>query len=294
MTRAVLAFLVAMLLCASAEARKLKVVATFSILGDFAATVGEDRIELRTLVGPDSDAHVYEPTPGDARAVAAADILVVNGLGFDTWAVRLAKSSGSRATIVTASDGVRVRETSGTPDPHAWHDPSNAFTYANKIALALARADESKGNKNGHKYVLAAWRYTKELERLDADIVAAFAKIPKARRRVITTHDAFGYLAAAYGVAFIAPLGVSTEEQPSAKGVARLITQIKREKIKAVFVENISDPRLIEQIARETGVTIGGKLYSDALSTKAGPASTYIAMMRHNVRLLTAAMAKGS
>ncbi len=274
---------------APAEARKLKVVASFSILGDLVQRMGEDRVEVRTLVGPDSDAHVFEPTSADARAVAEADVLVVNGLAFDDWAVRLAKSSGSRAAIVTASKLVTPRKRNGAPDPHAWHDPANVQNYVATIANGLARADEP----NGWRYIVASSKYATELNALDAEIRSAFAKIPKERRRVITTHDAFGYFAAAYDIEFVAPLGISTEAQASAKGIARLIEQIKREKIRAVFVENITDPRLIEQIARETGAKIGGKLYSDALSTKAGPAPTYLALMRHNVRLLTAAMAPG-
>lgn len=273
---------------APAEAKKLKVVASFSILGDVVTHVGGDRVELRTLVGPDADAHVFEPTPAHARWVAEADLLVINGLAFDTWATKLAKSSGLRAKIVTASARVTPRlDATGAPDPHTWHDPANVSTYADGIARALATADKD----NAAAYVAAASKYRQDLARLDADIRAAFEKIPKAERRVITTHDAFGYLARAYAIEFIAPLGLSTDEQASAKGVSRLIEQIRREKIRAVFVENIADPRLIEQIARETGVKVGGKLYSDALSTKAGPAPTYVAMMRHNVKLLTAAMA---
>jgi zinc/manganese transport system substrate-binding protein len=288
MTRVLLALIAVLALCQPAIAQKLKVVTTFSILGDVTKTVGGADVDVHTLVGPDADAHVFEPTATDARAVANADILIVMGLGFDTWATRLAKSSGSRAKIVVASMDVKPLFRAGAPDPHAWHDPKNVLLMASAILRALEAAD--KGN-NAYRASLS--NYFNELRDVDAEIGAAFAKIPKAQRRVITTHDAFGYLAAAYDIKFIAPLGISTDAQASAKGVARLIDQIKREKIRAVFVENITDPRLIEQIARETGAKIGGKLYSDALSTKAGPAPTYIAMMRHNVRLLTAAMAPG-
>jgi zinc/manganese transport system substrate-binding protein len=272
-----------------AQAKKLNVVASFSILADVVENVGGAHVEVHTLVGPDADAHVFEPTTADARAVAAADILVINGVGFDTWATKLATSSGSRAKIIVASRAVRPKQRGGAPDPHMWHEPFNVMNYAGTIATALAAADEA----NAPAYKAAATKYAEDLNLLDGEIHAAVAKIPKDRRRVITTHDAFGYFAAKYDIEFIAPLGVSTDAQPSAKGVARLIDQIKREKITAVFVENITDPRLIEQIARETGVKIGGKLYSDALSTKAGPAPTYLALMRHNARLLTAAMQPG-
>jgi zinc/manganese transport system substrate-binding protein len=274
---------------APAYAKKLNVVASFSILGDVVENIGGAHVEVHTLVGPDADAHVFEPTAADARKVATADILVMNGIGFDTWAKKLATSSGSRARIVAASSGLKPLQRGGGPDPHMWHDPDNVAAYAGTLARALAAADPP----NAAAYNAALAAYVKELNRLDTEMHTGFAKIPKPQRRVITTHDAFGYLASAFDIAFIAPLGVSTDAQPSAKGVARLIDQIKREKITAVFVENITDPRLIQQIARETGVKIGGKLYSDALSTKAGPAPTYLALMRHNARLLTAAMAQG-
>jgi zinc/manganese transport system substrate-binding protein len=285
MKRAVLAVLVALLLAAPATAAKLKVVATFSILGDMVERVAGDHAEITTLVGPDADAHVFEPTPGDARAVKAASLVFANGRSFDSWIARLMKSTGTQARLIAVAERI-----GRTRDPHVWQSPANAIVCVEAIQKALAAADAA----NAAAYKANAATYTAELTALDRELRTAFAKIPKTERRVITTHDAFGFFAAAYGVAFIAPLGISTEEQPSAKGVARLIAQIRRERIKAVFVENISDPRLIEQIARETGVKIGGKLYSDALSTKAGPAPTYIAMMRHNVHLLTAAMAKGS
>jgi zinc/manganese transport system substrate-binding protein len=291
MTRVLLALIAVLALCQPALAQKLKVVATFSIIGDTVERVAGDKVELTTLVDPDADGHVFEPTPADARAMAGAQIVFANGLGFEPWLDRLMKSTRARAKVVTVSQGVRVRafKLGGASDPHAWQDAHNAAAYVGNVTLALAAADPA----NAVKYRAAGADYINEINALNREISLAFAKIPNADRRVITSHDAFGYFAAAYVVEFIAPLGISTEEQPSAKGVARLIEQIKREKIRAVFVENISDPRLIEQIARETGAKIGGKLYSDALSTKAGPAPTYIAMMRHNVRLLTAAMAPG-
>jgi len=295
MTRVLLALIAVLALCQPALAQKLRVVATFSIVGDMIERVAGGKVELTTLVDPDADAHVFEPTTADARAVGAAQLIFANGLGFDPWIDRLMKSTNARGKRVIVSQNVRARAFDAADghdhalDPHAWQDARNAVIYVGNIATALAAADPA----NATAYRSNGAAYTQEIGALEGETRKAFAKIPKSARRVITTHDAFGYFAAAYDVAFIAPLGISTEEQPSAKGVARLIEQIKREKIRAVFVENITDPRLIEQIARETGAKIGGKLYSDALSTKAGPALTYIAMMRHNVRLLTAAMAPG-
>jgi len=299
MIRALLVAL-ALGLAGQAAAQQIKTVATFSIAGDMVQRVAGDRVALTTLVGPDADAHAFEPTPAHARMLAEAKIVFANGLGFEPWFDRLMKSTASRATGVTLSAGIKPRAFAAADhddheghhhaaDPHAWQDVRNALAYVDNIAKALAAYDV----KNAALYKANAATYLTELRALDAEIRASIAKVPKAQRRVITSHDAFGYFGAAYGIEFVAPLGVSTEGQASAKGVARLIEQIKREKIRAVFVENITDPRLIEQIARETGAKIGGKLYSDALSTKAGPAPTYIAMMRHNVRLLTAAMAPG-
>ena len=271
---------------APANAEKLKVVASFSILGDMAARVAGDRIELTVLVGPDSDAHVFQPSPRQARAVAKARLFITNGLGFDAWSSRLMNSTGSRARLVVAAPiNLPVPR-----NPHAWQDVRIAISYVENVTGALTKADRN----NAAFFERNSAAYIQELRALDGAMRLAFARIPQDRRRVITTHDAFGFLGLAYGIQFVAPLGISTESQASAKGVAALISQIGRENISAIFVENISDARLIRQIARETGVSIGGKLYSDALSKADGPASTYIAMMRHNAKLLTAAMAKGS
>jgi zinc/manganese transport system substrate-binding protein len=286
---AVAVVLAALWFSAPADAGKLKVVASFSILGDMTARIAGDRIELKTLVGPDGDAHVFEPTPTDARAVAQAQIVIVNGLNYEPWAERLLKSTKSKANIAVASANVMPLPFGRGADPHAWQDVRNAMVYAENITRALVDADKL----NVEFYKANAVAYVTELRQLDAEIRASFASVPALRRRVITTHDAFAYFGKAYGLEFIAPLGTSTEEQVSAKEVAALIAQIKHEKITAAFVENVSDQRLIKQIAHETGVKLGGRLYSDALSTKQGLAPTYIALMRHNAKLLTGAMAQG-
>jgi zinc/manganese transport system substrate-binding protein len=283
-------------LAASAEERApVPVVATFSVLGDFVRNVGGDRIRLTTLVGPDGDGHVYAPTPADARRLAEAKVVIANGLGYEGWIGRLARSSGTKATLVEAAKGIAPlkEEGGGHPghghaavDPHAWQSVPNAKVYVAAIRDALAAADPA-GKEN---YEANAAAYGAKLDALDAEVRAAVARIPADRRRVITSHDAFGYFEKAYGLDFVAPQGVSTEAEASAKDVARIIGQIKRERIGAVFLENVSDPRLVERIARETGAKVGPTIYSDALSGPDGPAPTYIEMIRHNMGAIAAAL----
>ena len=273
---------------------KLKVLATFSILGDFVRNVGGDRAELTTLVGPDSDAHVYAPAPADAKKVADAKVVITNGLGFEGWMSRLVKASGSKAPVLVASKGIKERKAAGGPshghghgaDPHAWQSVANAKVYVANIRDALIAADPAGKST----YEANATAYLGKLDALDQEVKAAVAAIPADRRRIITSHDAFGYFQQAYGVDFIAPQGVSTEAEPSARDVARIITQVKKQKIPAVFLENITDARLMERIAKETGARIGGKLYSDALTDAKGDAPSYVDMMRHNVKQLAAAL----
>jgi zinc/manganese transport system substrate-binding protein len=265
---------------------RLPVVATFSILGDFVKNVGDDRVAVTTLVGPDGDVHVYSPTAGDVRTLSAAGAVFVNGLGLEGWMTRLISASGSVAPVIVASAGVKPRampdrRQAGQPvlDPHAWQSVANAKIYVANIRDGLSRADPA----GKAVYGMNAQSYLAKLDALDDEMRADIAKIPAGRRKVITTHYAFGYFGDAYGLQLIAPEGLSTDAEPSAKDVATIITQIKREKIPAVFMENIADPRLMREIANETGAAIGGTLYSDALSAPDGPASTYIALMRHNV-----------
>jgi zinc/manganese transport system substrate-binding protein len=271
---------------------RLHAVATFSILGDLASNVGGDAMQLATLVGPNGDVHVYAPTPRDLKTVAAADIVCVNGLGLEGWLDRLIAASGSRAPVVVASRGVTPRDNQAAVrgiavDPHAWQSVANAKIYVANIRDGLIAAKPA-----GEKiYQANAAAYLAKLDMLDAEIKAAIDRLPAARRKIITVHKAFGYFGEAYGIEFVAPEGLSTDAQPSARDVARLIEQIRREKIPALFMENIADPRLIQRIAEETGTRIGGTLYSDALSSPDGPAGTYIAMMRNNVSELTRALA---
>jgi zinc/manganese transport system substrate-binding protein len=267
-------------------AEQLKVVASFSILADFVRNVGGDRINLTTLVGADSDVHVYTPAPSDAKRIADAKLVVVNGLGLEGWLPRLVQSSGSKAQVVTASAGIAPLKLGSAADPHGWQSVPNAKIYVTDIADALATADPD----DAEFFRTQAKAYLEKLETLDREVREAVAKIPQERRRVISTHDAFGYFAAEYGVRFIAPLGVSTETEPSARDIATIIGQIKAQKIPAVFLENISDDRLIRRIAAETGSKVGGTLISDGLTGEKGPAPTYIDMVRHNIKALTSAL----
>ena len=288
-------------LSASAPAlaqEKLKVLGTFSILGDFVKNVGGDRVEVTTLVGPNSDAHVYSPAPADAKRVAAARVIITNGLGFEGWMARLVRASGSKASPAVATKGIKPRKQAAhghshgqgpdhDTDPHAWQSVANAKIYVANIRDALIAADP--GGKA--TYEANATAYLGKLDTLDKEVRDAVATIPQERRRIITSHDAFGYFQAAYGIEFIAPQGVSTESEASARDVGRIITQIKRQKIPAVFLENVTDPRLIQRIAAESGARVGGQLYSDALTDEKGTAPTYVDMIRFNIKQLVTALA---
>jgi len=289
--------LAALSVAAPARAQqRLNVIASFSILGDFVKNVGGDRVEVRTLVGPNGNAHVYAPSPADAKKVADAKLVFVNGLGFEGWLERLVKASGTKAPIVVATKGIKPRERAGgdhdhdhdhgRADPHAWQSVANAKIYVANIRDALIAADPAGKDT----YVANAAAYLAKLDALEREVREVIAKIPADRRRVITSHNAFGYFQDAYGVNFIAPQGVSTEAEASAKDVAAIITQIKKQKVAAVFLENVTDPRLVEQIARETGAKVGGTLYSDALTDDKGDATTYTDLIRHNLRQLAAAL----
>jgi zinc/manganese transport system substrate-binding protein len=280
-------FVLALTASPSYAADRLNVVTSFSILADFAHQVGGDKVEVTALVGPDSDVHVYTPTPHDARDVGAARLLIINGLGLEGWMPRLLQASASKAQIVTASQGIAPRQRGVDVDPHAWQSVKNAMIYVRNIREALTAVDPA----DAAVFKANSERYQAELAALDGEVRAAIDKIPSAQRKVISTHDAFGYFADAYGIQFIAPLGVSTETEPSARDVAEIIEQVKRTQIPAVFLENFNDDRLVGRIAAETGAKVGGTLYSDALSDENGPAPTYIDMVRHNIRALTSALA---
>jgi zinc/manganese transport system substrate-binding protein len=271
---------------------KLPVVASFSILGDLVSIVGGDRVAVTTLVAADSDAHVFEPKPADAKNIARAKLLVVNGLGFEPWMTKLTKSAGYKGDTVVAAQGIQplsmTEDGKKSLDPHAWQNPRNVMVYVRNIAAALSKLDPA----GTASYQGSSEAYVKELEALDTWAVAQFAVVVPVKRKVITSHDAFGYFAAQYQVTFLAPQGASTESEPSAKQVAQLIRQIKAEKIKAVFVENMTSPKLLAQLAKDAGVVPGAVLYADALSSADKPGASYLQMMRHNITQLAAGMKK--
>lgn len=300
---------------------KVKVVATFSILGDMVSRIGGEHIELTTLVGPNGDTHVYQPVPSDAKALKEADVLIVNGLEFEGWLDRLVDASGFKGTRVAATDGIDViaydeddhhddhkdddhadhkddddhadhkdhdhhGHDHGAVDPHGWQSLSNAVIYVDNITAALAKADPAHA---GAFYENRA-AYVAQIEALDAELRELLGKLPEDARTIVTSHDAFQYFGRDYGLTFTAPQGLSTESEASAKDVVRMIKQIRDQNIAAVFVENVADPRMLEQIAAETGAKIGGKLYPGALSEPDGPAATYLDMMRHNGQTLVTAL----
>lgn len=295
--RSAAAIVIFLALTTAASAAPLKVVATFSIIGDLVRTVGGDAVAVTTLVGPGGDAHVYEPTPQDAKAIAGADLVVVNGLGMEGWIDRLIAASGYHGRILVASDGVApqtmIEEEDGAQgkpvtDPHAWQNLANGRIYVRNIAKTLIAADPADAQGYGER----ARRLDDEIVALDVWVHGQMASIPPAKRKIITSHDAFGYFGTAYGVTFLAPVGLSTESEPTAAALGELTRQIKKEGIRALFIESMTDPRLIRQLARESGAVVGGTLYSDTLSKEGGPADTYLKMFHNNVPAMVEAMRK--
>lgn len=288
-----------------AQEAPVKAVASFSILADIIKTVGGEEVSVTTLVGPDSDAHAYEPTTADAKAIADADVVFINGLGFEGW---LEKLDASGPKIITVSNGIKAIENTekeedghtghhghehdhhdhGATDPHAWQDVSNVRVYVGNIATALSELRPDKAETFANN----AAAYDKALQKLDSEIRKELASIPSENRKIITSHDAFGYFAAAYGVKIMAAEGLGAHGGGTALNISRLVNQIKSEGVKIIFLENISDPKLMTQIATDTGASIGGTLYADALSKQDGPAATYLDMMRHNLSLMAKGMGK--
>jgi zinc/manganese transport system substrate-binding protein len=271
---------------ARGAAEPIDVVVSFTVLDDLVREVGGDYVAVRALVGPDSDAHVYEPTPADVRAVAAARIVVLNGLGFEGWITRLLDSAQFKGPVVIATTGVTARGTGKHPDPHAWQDPRNVHTYVANIAAALAAVMPENAEQIRARETL----YLHKLDALDGRLRKEFGEIPAARRRVITTHDAFAYFGASYGIEFLPVQGWTTENEPSPADVARLVSQARSHGVTAVFLENISDPRMMQQFARDTGLQVGGRLHSDALAPRGDPSGTYLGMISNNADLLLGVM----
>ncbi|MEM7121791.1 MAG: zinc ABC transporter substrate-binding protein [Pseudomonadota bacterium] len=271
---------------AAHDEEKLNVVASFSILGDMVSQVTGDLAEVTTIVGPDADAHIYTPSAGDAKAVANADVIFVNGLGFETWSDTLIETSGTEAEVFVATEGVTPLMVEGETDPHAWNALTNGMIYVDNIASAMADVDPD----HAAIYQANAEAYKERLADLHEHALDAFGKLPDDHRTVVTAHDAFGYLADAYDLTFLAPVGIDTEAEPSAQELAALIDHLNEQGAGALFVENITSPALVEQIERETGLEIGGRIYSDALSERGGPATSYEAMFQHNLDVLIQAL----
>lgn len=274
----------------SAAAKTLNVVASFTVLADITKQVGGDHVAVKTLVGPDGDPHTFEPSPQDSVALNNADVVVVNGLGLEGWLDRLVKASGFKGKLVVASEGVNslsMEEDGETiTDPHAWNSAKNGALYAKNIMTALKQADSEDASaiaQQGEAYI-------KQLEDLDSWTQQQFSGIAQDKRKVLTSHDAFGYFSSQYNVTFLSPVGYSTEQEASAAEVAELIKQIKAQKITTYFMENQTDPRLVKQIANATGAQPGGELYPEALSDSDGPAATYVMAFKHNVKILTDSM----
>ncbi|MGB1157679.1 MAG: metal ABC transporter solute-binding protein, Zn/Mn family [Alphaproteobacteria bacterium] len=269
-----------------AKTEPLAAVASFSILADIVKSVGGTDVEVTSIVGPDSDAHVYRPTVSDALAVAKADIIFVNGLGFEGWVNDLIAASGNQAPAVVVTQDVSPLIIEGAPDPHAWNDLNNGVLYARAVKDSLSALDPANAARYDANFNAFADAVAALLDRAQP----AFAALPDDRRSVVTGHDAFGYFEAQFGLRFMAPLGINTEAEPSARELAALIRQIRDERVGGLFIENITNPDLVAQIAEETGLEIGGRLYSDALSEKGGPATSYLAMMEHNIQTLLATL----
>lgn len=270
-------------------AKPLKVVASFSILGDLVEQVGQDRVAVETIVGPNGDAHVYEPTPSDMKKLIQADMVFMNGLGFEGWIQRLIEASGFKGPLVVATKNIHPRlvfEGRLVEDPHAWHSISNAIVYVHNIRDALIKHDP----ENSQFYRNNARAYIQRLNELDAEMRERLSEMPPWKRKIITAHDAFGYLGHSYGIEFLAPIGTNTESEPCAKDMVKLIEEIKKHGVKTIFLENIANPKLIQQLAHETGARVGDVLYSDALSEQEGPAATYESMVQYNFNLFVRAM----
>lgn len=289
------------------QAKPLEVVASFSLLADLVKQVGGERVLVSALAGPDTDAHHFQARPSDARRLGQADIIVMNGLGFDDWMSRLARSSGFSGVLLTVSDGLpyRLKDESGHAhghsqghrhahgsagqgyDPHAWQDVANVRVYVQAIAQALSTRDP----EGRAAYEARARFFLAELDRLDTDIRTALNQLPEERRTVLIQHNAFAYFGQAYGLRILAITGTANHAEASASHLARLVRLIQKEGVAALFLENVRDDRLIQSLQRETGVRIGGRLYSDALSAPQGPAPTYVCLMRHNLSVFVRALA---
>jgi zinc/manganese transport system substrate-binding protein len=271
---------------AALAAPSFHAVASFSILGDMLRQTGGDLVQVTALVPADADVHTWHPRPADLRAVVNAQLLVRNGLGLEGWMDRIQSAAGFTGIVVTTTDGITPRLLGAHPDPHAWQDPRNGIIYVGNIIRGLVKADP----RHAGAYQKTGAEYAAGIHRTDEWIAAQIEPIPRQKRRIITSHDAFGYYGARYGITFLAAEGISTDAEPSAKSIAALVRQIRQEKVTTVFLEIMTDPRIARMLARESGAKVGPEVYSDALSPSDGPAATYLDMLRYNTTLFVQAM----
>ena len=264
----------------------LRVVASFSILADLARVVGGDAVSVNSLVPANADAHIFSPRPAHAQMVAQADLVVVNGLGYEGWLQRLVAASGYKGPVLELGAGITPRRLGAAPDPHAWQDPAHAQTYVAQLRKAFSAARPAQADAIAARTAL----YTQQLQALDQRTRQQLAAVPPARRRVVSPHDAFAYFGAAYNIEFLAVRSRNADSEASAADVARLIQLLRQQRANAVFVENISDPRLLQRIAAEAGVAVGGRLYSDALSAPGTEADTNLKMLTHNANAIVQAL----
>lgn len=273
-----------------AMAKTVETVASFSVLADIVKQVGGEHVNVSTLVGPDGDPHTFEPAPKDSVTIKQADVVFVSGLGLEGWMARLVNASGYQGEVITASQGVDTREMKEDgevmTDPHAWNSAHNGAIYARNVMNALINADP----EDAEYFKQQGEAYIQKLDKLNQWAKQAFAKVPAEKRKVLTSHDAFGYFGQEYGVKFLSPVGFSTESEASANEVGRLINQLKEEQIAVYFIENQTNPRLVQQIANASGAKNGGELYPEALSEKGGKADTYAHAFKHNVETMLASM----
>lgn len=270
-----------------------KIVTSFSVLEDMVKTITGPLCKVQSIVGPNQDAHVFEPKPTTNALILGADAVIINGLGFEGWMDRLLKASSYRGPVITATQYIKPRylhqpdrQEASVPDPHAWHTIPNAILYIQALTETLSKIfpfHQASFKKN-------ADIFQKQLWHIEQSIQTRLSAIPLDKRRVITAHDAFGYMGQHYQITFLSPVGISTEAEPSARQIAALINQIRHSGIRALFIENSANTKIMQQIADETGVKIWGQLYSDALSLPDEPAPTYIDMIRHNMSILIASM----
>lgn len=288
MKRIVLAFtlLLQSAISAALSESPIQVVTSFTILEDLVSELGGARVQISNLVGRNSDAHMYQPKPSDATAITNAELVILNGLGFEGWITRLMDLNDYRNTRLVASDGVQLLMIGDEIDPHAWQSFDNIELYISAITQALvALRPEHKA-----EFAQRQAAYLQRVHALQQEMHKKINAVPALQRVVVTSHDAFGYLGREFNIQFLAPVGLSTDAEATANDVSEIIRDIRRLGVRALFVENINNPRLLEQISAETGVAIGGRLYSDALGDIGGPAATYLDMMRHNIESLATAL----